>query len=85
MTIMKMNTGMTSTGMITTGMTVTGCIIHMDTTVYIMSGGIPGGGIIIGGGHIGAITSTGISSTVDFMWYGMKTAAGGSGPDTADG
>lgn len=73
--------GMTNTGKMIIGTTATGSIIHMDTIVSIMYGGIHGGGIGIGTGAIGAITSIGISFTVDSMLYGMIMAAGGTDQD----
>ena len=76
---------MTSTGKMITGVTATGSIIRMDTTVFAMSGGIHGGGIIIGGGAIGAIASPGISSTADSMLYGTSMVATGSDRDTVVG
>ena len=73
--------GMTNTGKMNTGMMATGFIIHMDTIVSIMYGGIHGGGIGIGTGAIGSITSAGISFTVDSMLCGIIMAAGGTGQD----
>jgi hypothetical protein len=85
MNITMMTTGMTSTGKMITGVTVIGYIIHMDTTVPIMSGGTRGGGMSSGSGAIGVITSHGISSIVDSTLFGMMMAAGGSGRDTVAG
>ena len=85
MIITMMTTGMTSTGKMVTGVTAIGNIIHMDTTVCIMSGGIRGGGMSSGGGAIGVITSHGISSIVDSTLFGLMMAAGGSGRDMVAG
>lgn len=63
--MMIMAAGMMNIGKMSIGMTATGCIIPTDTTAYILSGGIHGGGIGIGGDAIGTITSIGISFTVD--------------------
>jgi hypothetical protein len=76
--IMTMITGVMNTGMMIIGVTAFGFVIHMDTTVYVLCGGIHGGGIIIGGGAIGADTFTGISFIVDTMLYGMNMVAGGT-------
>lgn len=85
MTIMKMITGVMNTGMMNVGVRATGFIIHMGTTVSIMYGGILGGGIGIGGGAVGTVTSTGISFTTDTMLSGMSTAAGGIDQDMVAG
>ena len=81
---MAMGMHMTNTGT-TIPVMDTGSIILMATTVFIMSGGIPGGGIGTGGGATGVIISVGISSTVDSMWSGMRMVAGGGVPDMAAG
>ncbi len=74
-----MDTGMMSTGKMTTTVTATGHIIHTDTTVCTLFGGIHGGGIGSGGAQVGAIASAGISSIADSMWYGTTVVAGGGG------
>jgi hypothetical protein len=68
MITMKTITGMMNTGKTITGVTAIGPITRMGTTVSIMFGGIHGGGIRIGGGAIGIITSIG----------GMTVVVGGS-------
>jgi hypothetical protein len=80
-----MNGGMMNIGVTDVGMKIVGCITHMDTTVYIMYGGIHGGGIITGGIAIGAITSIGISFTRASMLCGMKMVVGGLDQDMVTG
>jgi len=82
---MMMVIGMMNIGKMSIGVTATGCIIHMDTTVFVLSGGIHGGGIGIGGSAIGAIISVGISFTMDSMLYGMMMVAGGLDHDMVAG
>lgn len=78
MIIMKTITGMMNTGKTITGVTAIGPITRMGTTVSIMFGGIHGGGIRIGGGAIGIITSIGIFSTQVSTLCGMTVVVGGS-------
>lgn len=76
-----MDTGMMSTGKMTTILTATGRIIRMDTTVYVLCGGIHGGGIGSGGVQVGAIASVGISSTADSIQCGTTVVLGGTDRD----
>jgi hypothetical protein len=68
---------MMNTGMILIGVMATGYIIPMDTIVFVMCGGIHGGGITIGGDAIGVTISPGISIIVGFTLSGMRVAVGG--------
>ena len=78
MITMRTITGTMNTGKMITGVTAIGSIIRMGTTVSIMSGGIRGIVIGIGGGAIGIITSIGIFSTQVSTLCGMIVDAGGS-------
>ena len=59
---MSLTTGTMNTGITAATMTAIGYTIPMGITVYIMYGGIRGGGIIIGGDAIGVTTLPGIST-----------------------